>query len=240
MPHRLSFEELPSPANGHSLVGKVAALDDAKFTDFPEVGIVPYLWTYSTNPGWQPATSSPILVPPHGRWSIRIATGLQYAALLVKKAYEPPEPANGTLPMPMGGIIDGLMGSPLKVVITVASALKLAGIVTGWEPTAYRPDSPRSRGVPPKEDLRLMVWADHDGFIDETRCEENGVWSLDIPEHYRNAERYWVALATPELRPNGVPRAKDERVRALTWHKRTDALKARAAGQSMPSGPPHE
>ena len=36
-------------------------MDDAKFADFPAMGIIPYLWTFAAKaPGWQPATSSPI------------------------------------------------------------------------------------------------------------------------------------------------------------------------------------
>ena len=107
----------------------------------------------------------------------------------------------------MAHVIDGLMRSPLKVAITVASGAKLAGVVLGWSPPAYRRDSPRA------EDLRLLAWAEHDGFIDETTCEANGAWSFDVPEHYRGADKYWVALATPGLRPDGVPRARDERIR---------------------------
>jgi hypothetical protein len=234
MPHRLSFDALPSPSNGHNLVGRVVSLDDAKFTDFSPPGIIPYLWTLSAQPpGWQPATSSPILVPPHGRWSIRIATGLQYAALLVRMDFEPPEQPDGTLPM-VQQVIDGLMGSPLKVVITVASGGKLAGFVSAWSPSVYRRDSTRV------EDLHLMAWADHDGYIDATTCEPNGVWSFDVPEHYRAVEKYWVALATPDLRPNGVPRASDKRVRSLTWHKGTVAPRTRAAGQRLRDEPPSE
>jgi hypothetical protein len=244
MSHRLSITTLPSSSNGHTLAGKVDGLDDPKFHDFPAVGVIPYLWTLSSkHRGWHPATSSPIVVPPHGRWSIRIATGLQYAVLLVRSTFELTEPADGTLPL--GAVIDGLFGSPLEVTILTAPDRRLTGLVSAWSPPAYRPDPTGSAPAPHWENLRLMAWArknsestaaddirDNDVALDETTCEANGYWAFDeIPELYRQAKSYCVALVANEFHANGAPQEGDLGVRSVAWHDHMALPRTRGAGR---------
>ena len=245
MAHRLSITTLPTAANGHMFAGKVERLDDPDLHHSLPLGVIPYLWMLHGRPrGWHPATSGPIVVQPHGRWSIRIPTAQQYAVLLVRSRFELPPSVDGTLP---NGAIDGLFASPLKVTILSAPERPLNGFVNALSPPEYRPGPVGSEPRHRWEDLRVMAWArkdaqpetddadGNDAAIGGAEIKADGYWEFDeIHGVFREARSYCVALITNEFQPNGVPDTRTPGVRAVACHDHMTLPKARGAGRRGP------
>lgn len=220
-----------------TLTGKVTGLKDAP-RDPSRCVLIPYVWRFGLvrknihEHGWRPAGSQfhyPIVAGDDddtATWKIDgVATGLQYAVLVVDSAefpqqhfgpHKPPSTASafdgpgGRGTLPREGLLcpTAFSVDPPQVRIVTTPDDVLSGVVLGVDRGA--PELPDD-GVVPRHHIsvlhcfRLMAWAQKtEGtfFIGEIRCRLNCYWVFQrIKDSLGKAERYHVALVPKHFDP---------------------------------------